>query len=67
MSRIEAFYILKHLAGATPAVNWFESGKPVPPQISVARGWGACIYSFKDLEEWFRLNNITYYNHQPKE
>lgn len=60
MSRIEAFYILKHLVGATPAINWYESGKPVPPQVYVIPGWGAGISSTQDLRDWFKSNGIKY-------
>ncbi len=60
MSRIEAFYILKQLVGATPAINWYESGKPVPPFVRRVRGYGAEITSITDLREWFKSNGISY-------
>ncbi len=60
MSRIECFYILKQLVGATPAINWYESGKPVPLQVNRVPGWGCEITSLNDLQLWFKLNGITF-------
>jgi len=60
MDRIECFWILKHSIGATPATNWFESGKPVPPFIFLIPGYGAGVISSAALRRWFESNNIPY-------
>lgn len=60
MSRIECFYILKEYVGATPAINWFESGKPIPPFILSVPGVGHVVTSILDLKRWFESNNISF-------
>jgi len=60
MNRVECYWILKQSVGATPATNWFESGKPIPPFILSVPGYGYGVTDILGLQRWFESNNISY-------